>query len=271
MPKYDAIIIGTGQAGPSLAGRLTEAGMEVAVVERKLFGGTCVNTGCIPTKTLIASAHAAHIARRAADFGVIVGGARECRHEQTKARKDRVSALSRDGLESWLKNMKKCTVYQEHACFESAHEVRAGATLLTAERIFIDVGARASIPPIRGLDSVPYLTNSSMMEVDFLPRHLLIVGGGYVGIEFAQMYRRFGSDVTIIEMAPRLMQKEDEDISQGVKEILEAEGIEVRVNAKCMGVEKQGDEVKIGVDCADNPVCEHRHPSARGCRSATQH
>ena len=174
--------------------------------------------------------------------------------KQTKARKDYVSALSRDGLEAWLRNMKKCTVYRNHARFESAHEVRVGTELIAADRIFINVGARAFIPPISGLDRVPYLTNSSMMEIDFLPRHLLIVGGGYIGIEFAQMYRRFGSEVTIVEMAPRLMQKEDEDVSQGVREILEAEGIEVRVNAKCIAVEKQGNDVMISVDCPDDPA-----------------
>jgi pyruvate/2-oxoglutarate dehydrogenase complex dihydrolipoamide dehydrogenase (E3) component len=254
MKRYDAIIIGTGQAGPSLAGRLTENGMEVAVIERKLFGGTCVNTGCIPTKTLIASAHAAHLARRAADFGVVVGGGVAVDMKRTKARKDYISALSRDGLAAWLGNMKKCTVYRNHARFESAHEVQVGTEVIGADRIFINVGARASVPPILGLDRVPYLTNSSMMEVDFLPGRLLIVGGGYVGIEFAQMYRRFGSEVTIIEMAPRLMHKEDEDVSQGVKEILEAEGIEVRVGAKCIAVEKQGNDVRMRVDCPDNPA-----------------
>ena len=254
MKRYDAVVIGTGQAGPSLAGRLAGSGMEVAVIERKLFGGTCVNTGCIPTKTLIASAHAAHLARRAADFGVVVESGVTVDMKRTKARKDYVSALSRDGLEAWLTHMKKCTVYRSHARFESAHEVRVGTELLAADRIFINVGARASIPPVPGLDKVPYLTNSSMMEIDFLPRHLLIVGGGYIGIEFAQMYRRFGSKVTIVEMAPRLMQREDEDVSQGVREILEAEDIEVRVGAQCLAVETQGNDIKINVDCPDNPA-----------------
>ena len=254
MKRYDAIIIGTGQAGPPLAGRLTESGMEVAVIERKLFGGTCVNTGCIPTKTLVASAYAAHMTRRAADFGVVVEGRVTVDMKRTKARKDYVSALSRDGLEAWLGNMKKCTVYKNHARFESAHEVRVGTELIAADRIFINVGARVFIPPISGLDRVTYLTNSSMMEIDFLPRHLLILGGGYVGIEFAQMYRRFGSEVTIVEMAPRLIQKEDEDVSQGVREVLEAEGIEVRLNAKCIALEKQGNDVMMAVDCSDNPV-----------------
>ena len=253
MKRYDAIIIGTGQAGPSLAGRLTGSGMDVAVIERKLFGGTCVNTGCIPTKTLIASAHAAHLARRAADFGV-VAGAVSVDMKRTKARKDYVSALSRDGLEAWLTNMKKCTVYRGHAAFESAHVVAVGTEQIGADKIFINVGARASIPPISGLDRVPYLTNSSMMQIDFLPRRLLIVGGGYIGIEFAQMFRRFGSEVTIIEMGAGLMGKEDEDVSQAVREILEAEGIEVRLNAQCIAVEKKGSDVSVNVDCPENPA-----------------
>ena len=202
----------------------------------------------------VASAYAAHLTRRAADFGVMVEGRVTVDMKRTKARKDYVSALSRDGLEAWLENMKKCTVYKNHARFESAHEVRVGTELIAADRIFINVGARVFIPPISGLDRVTYLTNSSMMEIDFLPRHLLILGGGYVGIEFAQMYRRFGSEVTIVEMAPRLIQKEDEDVSQGVREILEAEGIEVRVNAKCIAVEKQGNDVRMAVDCPDNPA-----------------
>ena len=254
MKRYDAIIIGTGQAGPSLAGRLTGSGMDVAVIERKLFGGTCVNTGCIPTKTLIASAHAAHLARRAADFGVVVSGGVSVDMKQTLARKDYVSALSRDGLEAWLANMKKCTVYRGHAAFESAHEVAVGPEQIGADKIFINVGARAFIPPISGLDRVPYLTNSSMLEIDFLPRRLLIVGGGYIGIEFAQMFRRFGSEVTIIEMGAGLMGKEDEDVSQAVREILEAEGIEVRVNAQCIAVEKKGSDVSVSVDCPENPA-----------------
>lgn len=253
MQEYDAIVVGTGQAGPSLAGRLAASGMRVAVIERKLFGGTCVNTGCIPTKTLVASARAAHVARRAADFGVAVGGAVLVDMKRTKARKDEVSALSRNGLEAWLKNMENCIVYESHARFEAPHELRVGAESLAAKRIFLDVGARAFVPPVPGLERVPYLTNSSMLEVDFIPRHLLIIGGGYVGLEFGQMFRRFGSEVTIVEMAPRLMQKEDEDVSRGVREILEAEGVEVRLAARCVAVEKPGDDVKIRVECTDGP------------------
>ena len=247
---YDAIIIGTGQAGPPLAGRLAGAGMKVAIIERKLFGGTCVNTGCIPTKTLVASAYAARMAHRAAEYGVVIDGRVSVDMKQVKARKDAVSGRSRTGVESWLKKMANCTVYEGHARFESAHEVSVGATRLTAERIFINVGGRAFVPSLPGLDQVRYLTNTSMMDIDFLPAHLVIVGGSYVGLEFGQMYRRFGSEVTIVEMGPRLIQREDEDVSVAVKGILEREGVNVRLNAKCISVRDDNGKVAVGVDCA---------------------
>ena len=208
--------------------------MSVAIIERKLFGGTCVNTGCTPTKTLVASAYAAHLARRAADFGVTIDGRLGVDMKKVKARKDAVSGGSRTGVESWLKEMANCTVYEGHARFESPTELSVGTTRLTAKRIFINVGGRPQAPAMPGLDQVDYLTSSSMMEIDFLPRHLVIVGGSYVGLEFGQIYRRFGSEVTIIEMAPRLIRREDEDVSAAVREILEGEGINVRLNAKCL-------------------------------------
>ena len=246
---YDAIIIGTGQAGPSLADRLTRAGMSVAIIERKLFGGTCVNTGCTPTKTLVASAYAAHLARRAADFGVTIDGRLGVDMKKVKARKDVVSGRSRTGVESWLKAMANCTVYEGHARFESPTELSVGTTQLTAKRIFINVGGRPQAPAMPGLDQVDYLTSSSMMAIDFLPRHLVIVGGSYVGLEFGQIYRRFGGEVTIIEMAPRLIRREDEDVSAAVREILEGEGINVRLNAKCLSARKEGDDITVTLDC----------------------
>ncbi|MGH7844548.1 MAG: FAD-containing oxidoreductase [Candidatus Binatia bacterium] len=247
---YDAIIIGTGQAGPSLAVRLAGAGMKVAIIERKQFGGTCVNNGCIPTKTLVASARAAHIARRAADYGVAIPGSITVDMKRVKERKDAVVRRSNEGVEKWLKSTENLTVYEGHGRFEGAHRVRIGAELLEADRLFINVGARANVPPFPGLDQVPCLTNSSMMEVDYLPEHLIIVGGSYVGLEFGQMYRRFGSEVTIVEMGPRLIQREDEDVSAAIREILENEGINVRLNAECIALEKHGDKVAIGVDCS---------------------
>jgi pyruvate/2-oxoglutarate dehydrogenase complex dihydrolipoamide dehydrogenase (E3) component len=241
--QYDAIIIGTGQAGPSLAGRLANAGRKVAIVERKLFGGTCVNTGCIPTKTMVASAYAAHMARRAADFGVETGGEVSVDMKRVKARRDEISGKSRTGVEGWLKHLANCTVYEGHARFESASVVRVGDATLTAPEIFINVGGRAAIPEMPGLDQVAYLTNSSMMDVDFLPRHLLVMGGSYIGLEFAQMFRRFGSEVTIIERNSRLIDREDDDISACIKEILEGEGIDIRLNAKCIAVSNRENEV----------------------------
>src|SRR6202140_1253002 len=210
---YDAIIIGTGQAGPPLARRRAEAGMTVAVIERGAFGGTCVNTGCIPTNTLVASAYAAHMVRRAGEFRVGLGGSVHVDMPRVKARKDRISEQSRVGVEQSLRILANCTVYQGHARFVAPHQVKVGDAVLAAERIFINVGGRAVVPNWPGLDQVPYLTNSSMMSVDFVPRHLVIVGGSYVGLEFAQMYRRFGSEVTVVEMAPRLVHREDPDIS----------------------------------------------------------
>ena len=249
--KYDAIIIGTGQAGPGLANRLATAGRKVAVVERKLFGGTCVNTGCIPTKTMIASAYAAHMARRAADFGVAAGTDVRVDMKRVKARKDAISGKSRTGVEGWLKNMANCTVYEGHARFESRSVVSVGDVKLTAPQIFINVGGRAVIPDLHGLNDVPYLTNSSMMEIDFLPPHLVIVGGSYIGLEFGQMFRRFGSEVTIIEKGSRLIPREDADVSQCIQEILEAEGIHIRLNAKCIALSKHGDEVVAWAECGN--------------------
>ena len=250
MANYDAIIIGTGQSGPALALRLVAAGWKVAIVERKLFGGTCVNTGCTPTKTLVASAYAAHVVRRAADYGVRVEGAVKVDMKAVKARKDAVVAASRDGVEQSLKTLEGCTVYEGHGRFVAEKKVAVNASELAADRIFINVGARAVIPPIPGLDDVPYLTNSSMMDVDFLPAHLIILGGSYVGLEFAQAYRRFGSEVTVVEAAPRLIAREDEDVSQAVADFLKEEGIDVRVGSKVIGVEKQGNSIAVKLDSA---------------------
>jgi pyruvate/2-oxoglutarate dehydrogenase complex dihydrolipoamide dehydrogenase (E3) component len=246
---YDAIIIGTGQAGPSLAVRLAGAGMKTAIVERKRFGGTCVNTGCIPTKTLVASARAAHVARSAGEYGVITGGAINVDMKKVKERKDAVVRRSNEGVEKWLKGTGNVTVYEGHARFAGAHQLTVGNEQLEADKIFINVGGRASTPPLRGLDQVNYLNNSTMMDVDFLPEHLIVIGGSYIGLEFAQMYRRFGSEVTIVEMAPRLIQREDEDVSDAIRTVLEAEAIKMRLSAECIALERRGDKVAVGVDC----------------------
>ena len=247
--NYDAIIIGTGQAGPSLAVRLAGAGMQVAIIERKRFGGTCVNTGCTPTKTLVASARAAYVARRSADFGVMIDGAITVDMKKVKARKDAVVRRSTEGVENWLKNTENVTVYEGHARFEEAHSVRVGEHRLAADTIFINVGARAFVPPFPGLQSVDYLTNVGMMEIDFLPEHLIIIGGNYIGLEFGQMYRRFGSEVTIVEKRSRLIYRDDEDVSATVQEIVENEGVHIRMEAECIAVQKRGDRVVVGLDC----------------------
>ncbi len=258
--KYDAIVIGTGQSGPSLAVRLAQEGLKTAIIERKLFGGTCVNVGCTPTKALVASARAAYMARRGSDFGVVIDGSINIDMKQVKARKDAIVRPSTEGVEKWLKNTPNLTVYEEHARFEGAHRVRVNAELLEADKIFINTGARVFIPDLPGLKEVNYLTNSSIMDLDFLPEHLVIVGGSYIGLEFAQMYRRFGSRVTVIEMSDRLIARDDEDVSASVKEILENEGIEIRLNAACMRVEKCGKGVAVNVQCESGaPRVEGSH------------
>jgi pyruvate/2-oxoglutarate dehydrogenase complex dihydrolipoamide dehydrogenase (E3) component len=218
------------------------------MIERKLFGGTCVNTGCIPTKTLVASAYVAQKARIAAEYGINAGPV-SVDMKAVKARKDQVSGKSRTGVEGWLRGMENCTVYTGHARFESPHEIRVGDELLSADQIFLNVGGRANVPKMPGVDTVPFLTNVGILQLDTLPRHLIIVGGSYIGLEFAQIYRRFGSEVTVVEMGPRLVQHEDEDISAAIKSFLEKEGINIRLNAKCIHLEKQGSDVVVGVDC----------------------
>ena len=249
---FDAIIIGAGQAGPSLAGRLTQAGRTVAFIERKLFGGTCVNTGCTPTKAMVASAYVAQKARTAATYGVTVPGAVSVDMKAIKARKDQIVAKSRDGLESWLRGMQNCTVFIGNAHFESPKEVRVGDDLLSADQIFINVGGRAVVPDFPGIDQVPWMTNVGILELDTLPRHLVIVGGSYVGLEFGQIFRRFGSEVTIIEKSSRLVSREDEDVSAAIKSFLEKEGITVRLNAECIHFEPHGDDIAAGVNCPDD-------------------
>lgn len=248
MKHFDAIIIGTGQAGPSLAARFTAAGKNVAIIERHKFGGTCVNTGCIPTKTLVASAYAIHIARRGAEYGFDMVDMR-VDIARVKARKDAASARSNKGVKEWLRGMKNCTVIHGQARFQSSNTVVVNDEVLQADKIFINVGGRASIPDMPGIHDVPFLNNSSMMDIDFLPGHFIIVGGSYVGLEFAQIYRRLGSEVTIVEMGPRLIGREDEDVSQAVREILEAEGIQIRLNAKCVSLVKRDGGIAVRLTC----------------------
>jgi pyruvate/2-oxoglutarate dehydrogenase complex dihydrolipoamide dehydrogenase (E3) component len=260
MKTFDAIIIGAGQAGPALAGRLTQTGMSVAFIERKLFGGTCVNTGCTPTKAMVASAYAAHLARRASDYGVVLTSPVSVDMKAVIARRDAIVAKSRNGVESWLRDNPRCTVFTGTASFESSHIVRVGDDLLEAKQIFLNVGGRAVIPDLPGVRDVPFLTNTSLLALDTLPAHLVIVGGGYIGIEFSQMYRRFGSEVTIVEKSPRLVQHEDEDVSAAMLQILEGEGIHVRLNAECIHLAPHATGVSVGVNCdSGDPVSIGSH------------
>jgi pyruvate/2-oxoglutarate dehydrogenase complex dihydrolipoamide dehydrogenase (E3) component len=249
--KFDAIIIGTGQSGPSLAQRMTAQGLKTAIIERKLFGGTCVNVGCIPTKALVASARAAHMARRGADFGVVIDGGIAVDMRAVKTRKDSIVRQSNEGLTNWLKGMDNLTVYEGHGSLESANTVRVNDELLEADRIVLNVGGRAMVPDMPGVHDIPYFTNSSIMDVDFVPEHLIVIGGGYIGLEFAQIYRRFGSRVTVIQRNDRLVAREDSDVSEAIKDILENEAIEVRVGAECAAFEKRGAQVAVTFNFAD--------------------
>ncbi|HYG27494.1 MAG TPA: FAD-containing oxidoreductase [Caulobacteraceae bacterium] len=248
---YDALIIGTGQAGPALAARLAGAGMKVAVIEKAKFGGTCVNDGCTPTKAMVASAYAAHLARRAGDYGVALDSVPRVDMKRVKARKDAIVEKSAKSVEEWMRGLEGATVYRGHARFTGKTTVRVADEELTADKIFLDVGGRPLVPKLEGLNEVPFLTNQSMMTLDFVPEHLLVVGGSYVGLEFAHMYRRFGAKVTVIEMGPRLIGREDEDVSQAVKEILEAEGIGMRLDAECLSAQKETKGLSIGVGCKE--------------------
>ena len=247
--RFDAIVIGTGQAGPSLAVRMASAGMKVAIVERKRFGGTCVNTGCMPTKALVASAYTAHLARRAAEYGVTIDGPIRVDMKQVKARKDAIVERASQGVEKWLRETENVTVINGHARFTSPTSVRVGDDTLEAPKIFVNVGGRALVPQMPGVNDVPCLTNASIMHLEVLPEHLLIIGGSYIGLEFAQAYRRFGARVTVVEKAPQIIAREDPDVAQGVRDILAAEGIAIETGAECMAVEKRGEQIAIRLDC----------------------
>ena len=251
--RFDAIVVGAGQAGPPLVGRLTAAGHTVAMVERKLIGGTCVNTGCIPTKTLVASAQAAHMARRGADYGVGTGTV-SVDMAKVKARKDAIMLGDRRGVEDWLYGMNGCTVIRGHARFEDPHTLRIGDEALHAERIFLNVGGRAMVPDIPGLADIDFLTNVSILELDTLPEHLVIVGGSYIALEFAQMFRRFGARVTVVEKGPRLASREDEDVSETVRSILQDEDIDIIVEAADIRIAKRDNGFELTPRAGAAPI-----------------
>ena len=257
--QLDAIVIGAGQAGPALCARLDKEGLKTALVERKLLGGTCVNNGCIPTKAMVASARAAHMARRGSEFG-FSSTRIEVDMRAVKSRKDGVVRHSTDGLSTWIGGMKHVELIRGHARFTAPRTVQVGGRSLEAGRIFLDVGARAAVPPLPGVKDVPLLDNSSIMAVDFLPEHLLIVGGSYIGLEFAQMYRRFGSQVTVVEKAPKLLPREDDDVAAEIRAILKREGVVIRTGAECMALKKNGARIAVTMECKDGaPLAEGSH------------
>jgi pyruvate/2-oxoglutarate dehydrogenase complex dihydrolipoamide dehydrogenase (E3) component len=249
--EFDAIVIGTGQSGPALARRMASEGWRVAVLERDQPGGTCVNTGCIPTKTLVASAKVAAVARRAAEYGVVLDGPVRVDMRRVKERMRAVSGASRDAVTRGLESNENIRFIRGHGRFAGPDTVRVHDELLRSNRIFINVGARASRPDLPGAQSVPYLDSSSLLALDELPSHLIVVGGSYVGLEFGQMYRRFGSEVTILQRGPRLVPREDEEISTALRQILEREGSAVRVDTECTSIEPQGREIAVRMSCAE--------------------
>jgi pyruvate/2-oxoglutarate dehydrogenase complex dihydrolipoamide dehydrogenase (E3) component len=248
--NFDAIVIGAGQAWPAMAARCTKEGLRTAIIERGHWGGTCVNAGCIPTKTLIASARAIHMARRGDEFGFSAGDIR-VNMQRIKARKDAIVLKSRDGVLQWMQGLKNAEVIQGRASFTGPRTVQVGMRTLTAERIFINVGGRASVPDLPGVSDVPYLDNTSIMDLAEVLQHLVIVGGSYIGLEFAQMMRRFGARVTVVERSATLLPREDEDVSNGIRAILEAEGVELQLAAQCMSLSRSGNQVVVGALCGD--------------------
>ena len=254
MDHFDAIVIGAGQAGPPLAERMSQAGWRVAVIERSRVGGTCVNTGCIPTKAMVASAHAAWVVREAARWGLRVPAGAEVDFAEVIARKDRISGQSRQNVERWLGGMNGVELIRGHARFEDPRTVVVDGRRLSAERFFLNVGGRPAQPGVEGLDAVPWLSNASIMRLDALPEHLVVVGGSYIGLEFAQMFRRFGSQVTVVQRGPRLVPREDDDVADAVRAMLEREGLVIRTGAECVRLAPAqaggaGQGVRVHVSC----------------------
>ncbi len=245
---FDAIVIGAGQAGPAIAARCSREGLRTAVIERGCFGGTCVNDGCVPTKALVASARAIRLAQRGADFGFDVDRLR-IDMGRVKARKDRIVKQSRDGVEQWMRGLDRTEVIVGEARFTGESTLRVGDRTLRAARIFLNVGGRPARPPLQGIDEVPVLDNASIMELTEVPQHLVIVGGSYIGLEFAQMMRRFGAEVTVVERESRLLPREDDDIAAGIRKILEAEGIRFELGAECIALARDGADIVVGAQC----------------------
>jgi pyruvate/2-oxoglutarate dehydrogenase complex dihydrolipoamide dehydrogenase (E3) component len=247
MSKYDAIVIGSGQAGNPLSQKLADQGWTVALAEQEHLGGTCINTGCTPTKTMVACAQVAHYARNAGRWGVRTGQV-SVNLAEIVARKDQVVGQWRSGLERKVQDRPNLHLYRGHARFIGPHRLRVGDQELESERIFINTGTRPNVPRLEGLDGIDYLTNASIMQLSEVPEHLLVLGGGYIGLEFGQMFRRFGSRVTVIQQNERILPREDPDVTQELQKALEAEGIRFVLNARTTRVEKQGDQVVLRLE-----------------------
>jgi pyruvate/2-oxoglutarate dehydrogenase complex dihydrolipoamide dehydrogenase (E3) component len=256
---FDAIVIGAGQAGPALAQRCSQEGLRTAIIERGHFGGTCVNVGCVPTKTMVASARAVHMARRGAEFGFTASDI-QVNMQRVKARKEAQVLKSRSGVLQWMQGLKNAEVIHGHATFVGLRTIQVAGRTLTAARIFINVGGRAAVPDIQGIKDVPFLDSTSIMELSEVPEHLVIVGGSYIGVEFAQMMRRFGANVTVVERSAQLLPREDEDISHGIRAILEAEGVNFQLGAECLSLAKDGSRTIVSAVCGpDAPTIVASH------------
>jgi pyruvate/2-oxoglutarate dehydrogenase complex dihydrolipoamide dehydrogenase (E3) component len=249
LESFDAIVVGAGQAGPAIAARCSKEGLRTAVIERGHFGGTCVNVGCVPTKTLVASARAVQQARRGAEFGFAVETLR-VNLARVIARKDDIVRASREGVEGWMRGLANTEVIVGAARFTAPSTLAVNGRTLSAPRIFLNLGGRAMRPPLAGIDEVPTLDNTSVMQLAEVPEHLVVVGGSYIGLEFAHVMRRFGSEVTVVERSPKLLPREDDDVADGIRAILEKEGIRFELNAECLALEREGARIRVGAACA---------------------
>ena len=250
---FDAIVIGAGQAGPALAARCSEAGWKTAIIERKHYGGTCVNVGCVPTKTMVASAKAMRQAQRGADYGFSVDAFR-VDMARVKARKDAMVMQSRQGVESWMRASPGVELIAGHARFVGPDTIAIDGRQLKARHIFINVGGRAVHPAMDGSDSVQLLDNASIMELAEVPEHLIIIGGSYIGLEFAQVMRRFGAAVTVVERSPKLLPREDADVAAAIQAVLESEGVQFKLGADCLSLRKEGSDTVVAAACAGGDV-----------------
>jgi pyruvate/2-oxoglutarate dehydrogenase complex dihydrolipoamide dehydrogenase (E3) component len=250
MQKYDAIIIGSGQGGGPMAHKLADLGQKVALIEREHLGGSCINYGCTPTKTMVASARIAHYARRGPEFGVNTGNV-EVDFAKVIARKNEMVLSWRQGQQNHADKRPTLDLHRGHARFTGVHEVEVNGDTLTAEKIFINTGTRARTLPIPGLDEVPYLTNKEILDLDLLPEHLLVLGGNYLGLEFGQMFRRFGSRVSVIEVNDRIASREDPEVSETLIKILEEEDIAFHLGQKATRVAKNGASIDLTIEGKD--------------------